>query len=297
MQIIDRFLIFFSIVISISAVVNVIYIDFFLEKRIEAVNETKFTYISSNKVDEPKLRPLDLFSRRPTQTVPKLSTHNEDDAVGSAFKVSNNIWLTARHVVDGCTKVFINENFDNEEDDGKLVKMIYIHPASDLAAFVYNNSAASFNIPTLEDDESKKSLLRTRAFTAGYPVGEPGNLYVKYLGKAALSNKNYDILEPIFVWTVSKKFPESLTTVGGISGSPMFNNESRLVGVTIAEMVRRGTVSSADLYSINWLLNAMKKLSVKDQNKINKEFTSKKMTELSDDLRNNKSIVQLICEM
>ena len=41
----------------------------------------------------------------------------------------------------------------------------------------------------------------------------------------------------------------------------------------------------------------MEKISVKDQNKINKEFTSKRMTELSDDLRNDKSIVQLICEM
>ena len=297
MKIIDRFLIFLSFFISITSIVNVVYVDFFLEKKIKATNETMFTYILSNKIDEPKLRPLDLFSRRPTQTVPKLSAHPGDVALGSAFKVSNNIWFTARHVVDGCKKVFLNKNFNDEQDFGKLLEMIYIHPASDLAAFVYNNSAPSFTIPTLEDDESSKSLLRTKAYTAGYPVGEPGNLYVKYLGKAALSNNNYDILEPIFVWTVSKKFPENLTTVGGISGSPMFNSESRLVGVTIAEMVRRGTVSSADLYSINWLLKAMEKISVKDQNKINKEFTSKKMTELSDVLRNDKSIVQLICEM
>ena len=127
-------------------------------------------------------------------------------------------------------------------------------------------------------------------------MGIPRNLYVKYLGKAALHNKNFDLLEPVFVWTVSKKFPEDLTTVGGISGSPMFNAESRLVGVTIAEMVRRGTVSVADLHSINWFVKAVEDLSAPSLQKVAEQFTPEKMTELSNGLRNNKSIVQLVCE-
>ena len=95
---------------------------------------------------------------------------------------------------------------------------------------------------------------------------------------------------------MSKKFPEDLTTVGGISGSPMFNAESRLVGVTVAEMVRRGTVSVADLHSINWFVKAVEDLSATSRQKVEEQFTPEKMTELSNGLRNNKSIVQLVCE-
>ncbi len=73
--------------------------------------------------------------------------------------------------------------------------------------------------------ESKKSLLRTSAYSASYPVGEPGNHYIKCLGKAALSNKNYDLIEPIIVWSVSNKYPDTLTSVGAQSGGPMFDEK------------------------------------------------------------------------
>lgn len=292
----DRFIMFLGIFLLLWALSNVIYVDYFAEKEETITDKTIFTYFTADIVDNPELRPVDTFVRRPIQTVPNYAIHPDMIMVGSGFKVSQNVWFTARHVVDGCKKVFVNEDYDNEQDIGTLLNQVYIHPASDLAAFVYDNIAPSFTVPTLDDDESKKTLLRTTAYTAGYPVGIPGNLYVKYLGKAALHNKNFDLLEPVFVWTVSKKFPEDLTTVGGISGSPMFNAESRLVGVTIAEMVRRGTISVADLHSINWFVKAVEDLSTPSRQKVAEQFTPEKMTELSNGLRNNKSIVQLVCE-
>ena len=121
-------------------------------------------------------------------------------------------------------------------------------------------------------------------------------VFESYLNGLPYLLSHFVIAIVILVFGMSEKFPEDLTTVGGISGSPMFNAESRLVGVTIAEMVRRGTVSVADLHSINWFVKAVEDLSATSPQKVEEQFTPEKMTELSNGLRNNKSIVQLVCE-
>ena len=57
-----------------------------------------------------------------------------------------------------------------------------------------------------------------------------------------------------------------------------------------------GTISVADLHSINWFVKAVEDLSATSPQKVEEQFTPEKMTELSNGLRNNKSIVQLVCE-
>ena len=189
---IDRFIIFLCIIVSFWALSSVIYFDYFAEKEEKITDKTIFTYFAADIVDNPELRPVDTFVRRPIQTVPNHAIH-PDMIMVNGFKVSQNVWFTARHVVEGCKKVFVNKDYDNEQDIGTLLKQVYIHPASDLAAFVYDNTAPSFTVPNLMTTKVK-TLLRTTAYTAGYPVGIPGNLYVKYLGKAVLHNKNFDLL-------------------------------------------------------------------------------------------------------
>ena len=112
---IDRFIIFFWIIVSIRALSNVIYLDYFAEKEETITDGTNFTYFTADKVQNPELRPVDTFVRRPTQTVPNHAIHPDMIMVGSGFKVSQNVWFTARHVVDGCKKVFVNEDYDKGE--------------------------------------------------------------------------------------------------------------------------------------------------------------------------------------
>ncbi len=297
MKLSDKFLIGLSTLVVIASLVHILYVDFFSENRNSNLRATEIVYLAESEVDSIKLRPIEEFVRRPTVTVPKLSVHPRGWSVGTGFKVSDNIWFTARHVVDGCGKIFVNLGHGSDNQTLKLIEKVYVHAASDLAAFTFNNLAPSFQIPSLKDVESTKSLLRTSAYTAGYPVGEPGNLYVKYLGKAALSNENYDLIEPIIVWSVSNKYPDTLTSVGGISGGPMFNEKSRLVGVTVAEMIRRGTVATADLHSINWLLNAMTDVTQDTTAKIAEPFSPETMTDRSNALRNGESILQIVCRL
>ena len=136
----DRFIMFLGIFLLLWALSNVIYVDYFAEKEEKITDKTIFTYFAADIVDNPELRPVDTFVRRPIQTVPNYAIHPDMIMVGSGFKVSQNVWFTARHVVDGCKKVFVNEDYDNELDIGTLLNQVYIHPASDLAAFVYDLS-------------------------------------------------------------------------------------------------------------------------------------------------------------
>ena len=49
---------------------------------------------------------------------------------GTAFYIGQNTWVTARHVIDQCPKVFMSFNKKQA-----FIKDIFIHPNSDMAIF------------------------------------------------------------------------------------------------------------------------------------------------------------------
>jgi serine protease Do len=261
----------------------------------QEVATTERIFLNHEANSDINLRPKENFLRRPKIDIPKEIIRPKSSFIGTGFKITDDLWMTARHVLGDCKTSYVNASFESEPEELILIDKVFLHPASDLAIFKYENDAGYFDVPSVASKEATNSLLRTTAFTAGYPVGTPGQLYVKYLGKAALSNVNYDILEPIFVWTVSSKNPDYLTTVAGISGGPLFNSEGKIMGVTVAEQVRRGTISSADLQSINWLIGAVDTdggSKQPDQDNVN----PKNLDDVADKYRADPRIVQLICE-
>ena len=61
------------------------------------------------------------------------SSRNQSSS-GTAFYLGNNLWMTARHVINECKELYLkndNENF--------FIEKILIHPNSDLALFSNNN--------------------------------------------------------------------------------------------------------------------------------------------------------------
>ena len=290
MLLFDKMLILFCGAVSIASLLIVSF-----SGTVQDVGLTKKVFLQKDANKNIILRPKEEFSRRPKIQIPKANIRPNSVYIGTGFKVSDNLWMSARHVLGDCSSSYVNASYGSNEQDLRLIETVFIHPESDLVMFRFENDAPHFAVPTMTSQETKNSLLRTTAFTAGYPVGIPGQLHVKYLGKAALSNINYDILEPIFVWTLSSKTPESLTTVGGISGGPLFNSESKIIGVTVAEQVRRGTVSSADLKSINWLLGAVENQN-HSQSAIQDEINSENFNDVADEYRGETSIVQLVCK-
>ena len=136
--------------------------------------------------------------------------------------------------------------------------------------------------------------MRQTAISFGFPAGQPGNVKLKYFGKAALENDNFKIVEPIFVWSVMQKTPKNLMSVGGLSGGPLLNNQVELIGLMIAEQVRRGTVSTANLQSINWIMEALYKEAESKYDFL----TQEKLTNFDneeDSFSKSNAIVKVLC--
>lgn len=198
-------------------------------------------------------------------------------------------------MVDGCKSSYVSGSFDGQDDYNNLIEKVFIHPVSDLAMFRFANHARHFSVPSMSSKERKNSLYATTAFGAGYPAGMPGQIYVKYLGDKVLNDRNHDTYEPILDWVVSIKTPKSLKRLSGISGGPLFNSESKVIGVTIVENTRRGTVSTSDLHSINWLLGAFKSAGYYKR-EINDQISIDNFNNISNKYRRQSSIMKVICK-
>ena len=275
-----------------AAAVALSLYEVFFDAVDNGTNLTARILLDEKMHSDPKHRPLKTYSRRAMIDVPR-TIINKYGYTGTAFKVGDDLWITARHVVNDCKAAYVQPNSESNEDEYVLIDTTFFHPRSDMAAFRFSNNAKPIKIPKLTDPENK-SFLRSKAFAIGYPDGFEGNLSVNYLGKAALRIKDYEIIEPVFVWNVKHKRPKTLTSVGGISGGPLFNDNGKIIGSLVAEQVRRGTISTADLHSMNWLIKAMD--LKKSQAYVDEPLSVSNIDRVATDFLKQGNVVQVICD-
>ena len=216
------------------------------------------------------------------------SSRNQSSS-GTAFYLGNNLWMTARHVINECKEVYLKNDNKNS-----FIEKILIHPNSDLALFSNNNL-----IP--EKFEIGKEISKF-AFSSGYPAGKPGDVALKFAGFMAMEARSYNILEKHSIYAVLEKNPRNLLSFGGISGGPAFDSSGNINGVVVAEFTRRGLLGVVGIDQINWLLSASNKhsdfLNINSNtefNLINLEINRKNYLKKGAELRRNKSISKVIC--
>ena len=216
------------------------------------------------------------------------SSRNQSSS-GTAFYLGNNLWMTARHVINECKEVYLKNDNKNS-----FIEKILIHPNSDLALFSNNNL-----IP--EKFEIGKEISKI-AFSAGYPAGNPGDVALEFAGFMAMEARSYNILEKHSIYAVLEKNPRNLLSFGGISGGPAFDSSGNINGVVVAEFTRRGLLGVVGIDQINWLLSASNNhsdfLNINSNtefNLINLEINRKNYLKKGAELRRNKSISKVIC--
>ena len=216
------------------------------------------------------------------------SSRNQSSS-GTAFYLGNNLWMTARHVINECKKVYLKNDNKNS-----FIEKILIHPNSDLALFSNNNL-----IP--EKFEIGKEISKF-VFSSGYPAGKPGDVALEFAGFMAMEARSYNILEKHSIYAVLEKNPRNLLSFGGISGGPAFDSSGNINGVVVAEFTRRGLLGVVGIDQINWLLSASNKhsdfLNINSNtefNLINLEINRKNYLKKGAELRRNKSISKVIC--
>ena len=153
---------------------------------------------------------------------------------GTAFSVAQSgVWVTARHVVEGCHQA-----------------AIVVAPGRGVAAAVRIDPRAETAILTTDGGVQPLPLgldtrLRRgeRAFHPGFPQGKPGEASSRLLGRENLVVEGRGArTEPVLVWAETGRTEGLEGTLGGLSGAPALDASGRVVGVTIAESPRRGRI-------------------------------------------------------
>lgn len=153
---------------------------------------------------------------------------------GTAFSVDRGgRWLTARHVVEGCTRLVV------VTDPGRGVTAGgWVDPSADIAVLTTAGGAAALPLGL-----ARPLRLGERAFHIGFPQGSPGEATSRLIGRETLAVLGRGARrEGVLVWAETGRTDGLKGSLGGLSGGPAVDALGRVVGVTIAENPRRGRI-------------------------------------------------------
>ena len=147
---------------------------------------------------------------------------------GTAFSIDQRgLWLTARHVVEGCARIAVVVG------QGRgVVATARIDPNTETAVLVTDGGAPP--LPIAPDGELTEG---TMAFHPGFPHGAPGEAATRLMRRETLVLRRRR--EPVLAWKEVGRRPDMWGNLAGLSGAPALNAEGQVVGVTVAEAPRR----------------------------------------------------------
>ena len=169
--------------------------------------------------------------------VRRLPERARERAWGTAFSVSDaGVWLTARHVVEGCRRAAVLVS----PSRGVEAK-VSADRSSDLAVLTTEGGAPplplALDLP-LQDGQ--------RAYHPGFPQGQPGEAASRLLGHYVLRRPGRgQPPQPVLAWAEVGRTDGLKGGLAGLSGAPVLDGAGRVIGVTLAESPRRGRLYSA----------------------------------------------------
>ena len=208
-----------------------------------------------------------------------------EPAAGTAFSVSDGgLWVTARHVVDGCAQTAIVVG------QGRGVEARVAIDVQGEAAILRTDGGA----PALPLNLTGGLRRGERAFHPGFPQGEPGEATSRLLGRENLVVKGRGArVEPVLVWAEAGRTEGLRGTLGGLSGAPALDSLGRVIGVTIAEAPRRGRIYTT---SPETVMRALADTgSAPSGAPAVEAITPENYGRVADDLRRSLRVAQVVC--
>jgi serine protease Do len=207
-----------------------------------------------------------------------------EPGAGTAFSIGESgVWVTARHVVDGCAQA-----------------AIVVAPGRGVAATVTIDPNSETAILTTDGGAPPLPLALTaglrrgeRAFHPGFPQGKPGEASSRLIGRENLVVHGRGArTEGVLVWAETGRTDGLNGTLGGLSGAPALDAEGRVIGVTIAEAPRRGRI-----YTTAPELTA-RTLAAKARGPAAAQgvpITAENYGRVADDMRRTLRVAQVVC--
>jgi S1-C subfamily serine protease len=185
--------------------------------------------------ESPELGPM-LPSDSPRDEIILVDVAPSQSSVGTAFSINNKgLWLTARHVVDGCTRVGLRIG------TGRTLSVeTQIIRNSDLA--VLNSDWKRRPLPA--DLQSQRQIGEIGYFF-GFPQGKPGEVVGSLISRSRMKVRGrYTNDEAVLAWSELGRSRNLTGSLGGLSGAPVLDKDGEIIGVITAEAPRRGRVYS-----------------------------------------------------
>lgn len=206
--------------------------------------------------------------------------------VGTAFAIKQEgWWLTARHVVDACDRVGIVVG----RGSAVAAQEVRVSRIADIAL------VRTVNAPDPLALDLNESTFRVgqQAFHVGYPQGHPGEVATRLMGRQKLiAHGRYSLNEPILAWAEIGRTGGLRGSLSGMSGGPVLDTQGRVIGVTVAESVRRGRIYTAAPASIADLL---KLENVAAQGVSAGALNTENYGPAADKMRRELTVAQVVC--
>jgi serine protease Do len=226
----------------LAAIVGVLYALFSYARFPENEDARRPPVSYAEQPPDVHVPPYNVSEPRRTFTI---DLSPQQPSIGTAFAIGGGWWLTARHVADGCDTIGLVQG----PRKGIGAQQIVLHPNADVALLSVQIDPEPFAF--LNEDLQKGQ----DGFAIGYPQGSPGGVYAQLMGLERMKQRGrYHTDELVRTWAERKRAPDSLPSLGGLSGGPMFNDRGQVIGILVASTNRRGRVYTSDLTSVRWLL-------------------------------------------
>jgi serine protease Do len=184
----------------------------------------------------PATPPVGRTPEQPTFDISVRESAVQGDSIGTAFQVAPRTWVTARHVVETCSRSYIRVQGKWQE-----VQSVKMHDAADVAMIVSplpdgaSRIGLTDRLPVMDQD----------GFHYGFPQGIPSSLYTRFVGMARIrpGRPGTQIVRG-WVWAEQARSPSSTGSLGGISGGPQVDRTGAVQGITVLHSERAGRVTT-----------------------------------------------------
>jgi serine protease Do len=204
---------------------------------------------------------------------------------GTAFSVAaSGVWLTARHVVQGCAMTAIVV-----APGSALKAAVRIDPRGDTAVLFTKGGAPPIPLAPLTPLRQGSA-----AFHPGFPLGSAGEAASRLIGRQRLVTRGRGgLAQQVLAWAEIGRTADLPPDLAGLSGAPALDSQGRVIGVTIAQSPRRGLIYTTTPRSVRAALvagGAGLPAAGEDE-----PITTSSYGRVADDLRRNLRVVPVVC--
>jgi S1-C subfamily serine protease len=210
-----------------------------------------------------------------------------EDGIGTAFAINEaGAWLTARHVVDGCSRVGLAVG------NGRMVRVDEVRTSvdTDLALLITNRAPTALTLAL-----DRELRIGEAGYHIGFPQGRSGEAASVLESRSNLVTRGrYAMEEPVLAWDERDRSEGLEGTLSGMSGGPVFDKDGAVIGVTVAESPRRNRIYTAAPSSIRRFLEEQGLVAPGGEAHA---INNTSYTEEADRLRDERAVVKVLCRV